>query len=135
MWDTAGAPERARQAEVELRRFGQGRFEVVSFAAGAESTSVLEDDFHARSMLYRVRFEARVRFLRELSIAQHWEEEIPKHIGDPGWTPDGHRDGVLLSLLLHPGVRAAGKEEDLAATVVFEDLEPGWRFRAFDDSP
>lgn len=134
MWDTAGAPERARRAETELRRFGEGRFEVLSFAAGAESTSLLEDDFHARSLLYRVPFKARVRFTKDLALSQGWEEEIKKHIGEPGWTPDGHRDGVMLAYLLRPGVRTAGREEDVDAAVVFEDLEPGWRFRAFDEN-
>lgn len=40
-WDSAAAPERAAQAEVELRAFGKGRFEVLSFHCDPESSEYL----------------------------------------------------------------------------------------------
>jgi len=132
VWDTAGAPARAEQAQTQFRRFGEGRFEVLSFRADGESTQVLEDDFHARSLLYRVPFKARVRFSRELTIEE--VEEIQKHIGEPGWAPERHRDAVMLRLALGSGRRWAGSEQSVEATAVFEDTEPGWRLRAFDGS-
>lgn len=130
-WDTAGAPQRAAQAEERFRRFGEGRFEVVSFTAKGESTKLLVDDFHARTLLYQVPFSARVRFTRAFTIDEI--EQIQPHIGEPGWTPEAHRDATMLVLALGGGPRRAGAEQEVAAAAVFEDLEPGVRFRAFDE--
>jgi hypothetical protein len=132
-WDTAGAPRRAEQAEANFRRFGQGRFEVLSFRPDGESTRVIEEDFPATIMLYRVAFEAHVRFLRDVEVES--QEVIFTHIGEPGWSPESHRDAVMLAFALGPGARRAGAEQTIHAAAVFEDLEPGWRFRAFDESP
>jgi len=129
-WDTASAPERAVQAEVQFRRFGEELFEVLSVQTGTETTQVLEDDFHARSLLYRLPVEARVRFRKDATIER--EEELFKHIGEPGWGPESHRERVMLLFALGPGPRQKGAEQDVHAEAVFEDIEPGWRFRAWD---
>jgi hypothetical protein len=131
LFDTAGAPQRAEQALVEFRRFGEGRFEIVTFKAGTESTRVLEDDFHARSLLYRVPIEARVRYLKDFDIDR--EDALQRSIGAPGWTPDHHREMTMLGMVLGADRKIGGTVQDVRAAVVFEDLEPGVRFRAVED--
>ncbi|MEZ4310328.1 MAG: hypothetical protein R3F14_19990 [Polyangiaceae bacterium] len=129
-WDTAGAEGRKALAGMELLKLSHARFEVLSFEAGAESTRVLEDDFHARSALYSVPFRARIRYLMDVEVAEM--QELPARIGGEGWTPDRHREDVMSALVLGPGRHAAGTEQGLDALAVFEDTEPGYRLRAFD---
>lgn len=128
--DVKGAPERARTAEERFRAWGAGRFEVVSFRPGDERTRTVEDDFHARTLLYVVPFRAKVRFSKALVVEEL--SEATRRVGEPGWTPERQRDGVMLTQAFGPGRHAAADELEVSATVVFEDLEPGWRFRAFD---
>lgn len=128
--DVKGAPERARTAEARFRTWGAGRFEVVSFRPGDERTRTVEDDFHARTRLYVVPFTAKVRLSTALVVAEL--AEATRNVGEPGWTPEQQRDGVMLTLAFGPGKHAAADEIDVSASAVFEDLEPGCRFRAFD---
>ncbi|MBK8257210.1 MAG: hypothetical protein IPK82_31620 [Polyangiaceae bacterium] len=129
-WDTEHAQERHREAAEKLREIGKGRFEVLSFQAGEESTRVLEDDFHARSLLYKVPFSARVRFLAEFTVLEQYE--LPTLASESNFNPESYREAVQLTLLLGPGKRPVGTEANLSALAVFEDLEPGVRFRVFD---
>ncbi len=122
---------RAGEAEARLRAWGAGRFDVVSFQAADEHPRTLEDDFHARSHLYVVPFTARVRFTRVLEIDELSASTV--RVGEPGWSPERQRDGVMLTQCFGAGSHAAGEELDVSASAVFEDLEPGWRFRAFDE--
>jgi hypothetical protein len=128
--DVAGAPERARTAEARFRAWGAGRFEVVSFRPVGERTRTVEDDFHARTLLYVVPFAAKVKLTTALVVAEL--SEATRSVGEPGWTPEQERDGVMLTLAFGPGRHAAADELEVTAAAVFEDLEPGWRFRAFD---
>lgn len=128
--DVAGAPDRTRAAEARFRAWGAGRFEVVSFRPGDERTRTVEDDFHARTLLYVVPFAAKVKLSTALVVAEL--SEATRSVGEPGWTPEQERDGVMLTLAFGPGRHAAADELEVSAAAVFEDLEPGWRFRAFD---
>lgn len=121
---------RAVQAQTEFRRWGEQRFSVLSFQAAAETHRVLTDDFEARSLLYVVPFEAKVRFTAPLEVQPL--DRVQLGIGAPGWTAATHRDAVMLQLMLGSRKFAAGEELTVRAAAVFEDLEPGTRFRAFD---
>ncbi|MBI2390927.1 MAG: hypothetical protein HYV09_15150 [Deltaproteobacteria bacterium] len=128
--DPTAERHRAEQAESELRRFGKGRFEVLSFTAEPERVLRFVDDFDYPTTQHHVPFRARVRLTAPLVVLG--DSDLIAQQKLPGWTPAATREGLELTFLFGPGSWEGGKELDISAAAAFDDLEPGDRFRVFD---
>ncbi len=128
--DPGDPAARAREAEAELRRLGEGRFAVDAFHPGAEERLTFLDDYDYPTRILALRFKAQIHATAEVDLPG--AEELMSRKGDPDLSlPDLERDLALLSLFgegeLHPG-----QPRVVEATAAFDILEPGYRFRLFD---
>ena len=129
VWDSRGGAARARLSEEEIAGLGHDLFVVRSFEAETESRREVVDEY-AVTGLYEVPFRAELELTRDVLV--EGDREIGDRVGEPGWTIDVHHRATALMRVLGPGPRRAGARFEIHAIAVFEDLEPGWRFRALD---
>jgi hypothetical protein len=118
-----------REAEAELRRFGEGIFTVEAFNPGEHRDLTLIEYYHA-SKIHELRFEAMVRFTGEFRARA--PNETAERVGKPGWTIDERDKDVVLFAIFGNWGRRAGEVMNVRASAMFDDLEPGYRFRLID---
>lgn len=117
-----------QEAAARFRAFGEGLFTVDELKIAGHRDLILIEYFY-ESKLHEVALDARIQLPRDLHVRAR--EEIAARVGAPDWTREERdRDVVLLSLF-GPGDRKAGSAS-LRAAAMFDDLEPGWRFRLVD---
>lgn len=131
---SAGAPgdpaERARIAEAELRRVGEGRFEVDAFEPLGESKLTFRDFYDYPSHVFALRFKARTHCTHDFEVFSR--DQLMHRQGRPGFTiADFERDAQLLALF-GEGEMIPGQKLPIEASASFDALEPGFRFRLFD---
>lgn len=129
--DPAALARLSREGEAGLRALGEGRFEVLDFQPDAAGKRLdLCDTFLFHTRLYALGFDARLRFLRPLTVLPR--SELDARIGAPGWTLEESEDALTLHEVLGEGAHESGAEAKIHASAMFLDLEPGLRFERID---
>jgi hypothetical protein len=126
---SAPAADLHTPAAAAFADLARNRFAVVAFVPTAAHDRAFTDDNEWTLLLRAVPFTARVRLERDLAVAT--AEQLAVQAGAVLQTPDDVTLAEALIDTLGPGTWHAGREVDVRATAVFEDVGGQWRFRAF----
>lgn len=124
-------PEATSRAEAALREVGTSLFEVASFRPEHHERQMLHDSYRREREIYRLRFVAEIRYLRDLHV--HSQEETRERLRQPDATMKEIEQEIVWRRLLGAGIHAAGSTQTVRSAAVFEATEAGWRYIAIDD--
>jgi len=114
------------ETERGVRAAGAGRFEVLSFHAEAPRR-FWAIEYYIQDRFVQVPFEALVRFTRDVDVP--YQNEVQEAVGAPTWTREQRNRDLREARVLGPGRHDMGTQLRIRAAGIFDDLEPGHRWR------
>ncbi len=128
--DPGDPPRRVQEAEVQLKRLETGLFHVENFEPTGEARLTFLDFYEHPTRVFAVNFRAKARCTQAFEVVNR--DRLMHRQGEPGFSmSDFERDAQLLALF-GEGELIPGQKLSIEAAAIFDVLEPGFRFRAFD---
>ena len=126
-----GDPERrVQEAEAQLRRLEEGRFQLDEFQPTGEARLTFLDYYEFPTRVFALNFRAKAHCLQSFEVASGGQ--LMHRQSERGFSMvDFERDARLLRLL-GEGEFIPGQKLPIEAAATFDALEPGFRFRDFD---
>jgi hypothetical protein len=119
----------AQEAQDQFRKFVDGLASVSSLTVVGER-SVKRVEYYYVSVFLEVRLKAELRFGHDVTIRS--TQEMEARVGKPDWSREEELTDFLRLAVLGGGLHRAGDAVTVEARAVFDDLEPGYRFRLID---
>ncbi|MFO0756096.1 MAG: hypothetical protein U0359_06375 [Byssovorax sp.] len=128
--DPGDPAARAREAEAALRALGEGAFTVEQFQPGAEVRFTYLDDYTYPTRMVALNFKARAKLSADIDVPS--APEIVARRGKPDLSLPALERSINLLAVFGEGELYLGETKTVEASALFDDFDPGYRFRLFD---